>query len=220
MIERTTAANAPTKMCQCISLSHCQCLSLLCCPKKSRGSTIPRPLQLWCLLEAEDSTQLQRVKLDLTLSGAATAQGDKIKIKQAPLSSKISGGEVKASHRASVAACGCGYLSWGVLSISGTHSALSSKSTNVCDHTPDLTRLITNSQEHSLNGLQLALPVRVGAPHGFPCYARSLFDVDFAPWVSLAGPGYRVVYFYGWPASNGRPIIPAVRWTYDNLSPE
>ena len=135
------------------------------------------------------------MELDLSLSGAATIQDQDKANPTNPRRAQME--RVEASHRASVAACGCGYLSWGVLSISGTHSALSSKSTNVCDHTPDLTRLITNSQEHSLNGLQLALPVRVGAPHGFPCYARSLFDVDFAPWVSLAGPGYRVVYIYG-----------------------
>ena len=92
-----------------------------------------------------------------------------------------------------------GYLSSSVSPISGTHSALSLKSANVCDHAPDMTRLITNSQEHNLNGLRTTLPVRMGAPHGFR-YARSLFDVDFASWVSLAEPAHRVtrvVYMYG-----------------------
>ncbi len=37
--------------------------------------------------------------------------------------------------------------------------------------------------------------MRVGAPQGF-WYAPSLFDVDYTPWVSLAG-GFRVVYIYG-----------------------
>jgi hypothetical protein len=41
----------------------------------------------------------------------------------------------------------------------------------------------------SLNELHTALPVQAGAPHGFR-YARSLFNVDFAPWVSSPEPAY------------------------------
>src|SRR5216684_5670553 len=50
-----SAANIlrPSRSNPCMLISH---LSLLCSPKKSRGSTIPRSLQPWRLLEAEDST--------------------------------------------------------------------------------------------------------------------------------------------------------------------
>jgi len=68
-------------------ISH---LSLLCSPKKSHGSTIPRSLQPWPPgIYSEQKIALQRrVKLDLALVGVATTQDDKIKIRQASLSSK------------------------------------------------------------------------------------------------------------------------------------
>ncbi|KAH9177213.1 hypothetical protein EDB89DRAFT_1519523 [Lactarius sanguifluus] len=53
---------------------------------------------------------------------------------------------------------------------------------------------------------------RQGAPHGFR-YEDRLLDVDFAPWLFYIGPGYRLVYISGWPASNTRPEL--LQWAYD-----
>ena len=63
------------------------------------------------------------------------------------------------------------------------------------NHAPDLTLLTTNSREHSLNWLHTALPLAVRrcargcSTHDGLRYTWNLFDVDFTPWVFLAGPG-------------------------------
>jgi hypothetical protein len=53
---------------------------------------------------------------------------------------------------------------------------------------------------------------RQGAPRGFR-YKDRLLDVDFAPWIFYVGPGYRVVYIFGWPGSKGRSGL--LQWAYD-----
>ncbi len=130
MMERTTAAVAPTRTRMCYShfpftlpMSFSSFhpfrtfgrlqgptppwsffISLSCSRKKSRGSTIPCSLQPCRLLEAEDSTPEENE----TRPRPFLAQPPpKIRIRQAPLPSKSSGGEAKASHhRASVVAYG------------------------------------------------------------------------------------------------------------------
>ena len=54
--------------------------------------------------------------------------------------------------------------------------------------------------------------VRQGAPGGFSCRSQPL-GIDFASSVFYVGPGYRVVYISGWPASDGRPAL--LQWAHD-----